>query len=145
MQIQASFPFKCVVIGPLVREPGFLLYKCGDLKLYLCRPWQIIILGNFWDFLWKVFIPLKFKSNLKYRKLLNSYFKICAGLDVWPRTKDFSLDQIYHPQIFHNFLGQESLIFYFWIRTFEVDLENHSKFKRGSGPPVNGFQQPLAR
>jgi hypothetical protein len=31
----------------LVKEHGNFLYKYGDLKLYLDRPWQIIILEKF--------------------------------------------------------------------------------------------------
>jgi hypothetical protein len=35
------------VHSDLVNEHGNFLYKYGDIKLYLGRPWQIIILENF--------------------------------------------------------------------------------------------------
>jgi hypothetical protein len=36
-----------VLLMAIVKKLGISLCKCGDLKLQLCTPWQIIILENF--------------------------------------------------------------------------------------------------
>jgi hypothetical protein len=112
MQIQL-LPMFCVFIMPLVKELEILLYKCGDIKLYLCRTWQIIIFVNFWDFFHNVWTTLKFKSDSKSRKFRNLHFKICADLEVCPLSKVDPLDQIYHHRVSQNCWKLERLLFLF--------------------------------
>jgi hypothetical protein len=119
---------------PLVKEHRNLLYKCGYLKFYLGRPWQIISLDNFWDFSQEIWTPLKIKSNPKARKLWNLYFKICADLEVWPMVKVDPLHQIYHHRVYYNFWMAGKSRFPFLKSAVWIGIGKLWKFKRTAGP-----------
>jgi hypothetical protein len=126
-----------VFIITLVKELGTLLYKCGDLKLYLCIPRKIIILVNFWYFLQNIWTLLKFESYSNSRNLLKLYFKIYSDLNVWPIRKVVYLDKYIIDELYIIFTVGEDPFFYFWIQPFELDLDNLRKFKRSRAPAVS--------
>jgi hypothetical protein len=130
----------------IVKKLVISLWKCGDKKLQLYRPGQIIILKNFWDFFLEVWIPLKFGVNSNHRNLWNLYFKLCFDLEVWPMEKVVHLRLIYQIWIYKKKLEGRKVPFpIFEFRSSNQFWKIKEKVENGSGLLVSCSARPLAR
>jgi hypothetical protein len=108
---------------PLVKELQFFEYKWANLNSYSWRSCGVRILINLWDFLQKVWTPLKFKKDSNWILILNFIIQNLKRFGSWAKKIFVQFECICNLAKFGNFWRYWRLHFVFLKFIFGNHLE----------------------